>query len=149
MQRAKQQHTPYAHLQRRSSCELRALFFQGEYFWYNVDRGNLPGLSSVKFNGGYAQASWVLTGEVHSYNSAAAASNGIVPLNPFTLTGGGWGAWEIAARVSTIDLNDELATANGVARGTPDGIYGGLELVRQSECPVHVRLSATATSLGR
>lgn len=33
------------------------------FFWYNVDRGNLPGLSSVKFSGGYAQASWVLTGE--------------------------------------------------------------------------------------
>jgi phosphate-selective porin OprO/OprP len=33
------------------------------FFWYNVDRGNLPGLSSVKFCGGYAQASWVLTGE--------------------------------------------------------------------------------------
>jgi phosphate-selective porin OprO/OprP len=29
------------------------LFFQGEYFRYNVDRGNLPGLSSVKFSGGF------------------------------------------------------------------------------------------------
>ena len=33
-------------------------YFQGEYFWYNVDRGDLPGLPSVKFEGGYAQASW-------------------------------------------------------------------------------------------
>src|SRR5258708_28792434 len=93
------------------------LFFQGEYFWYKVDRGNLSALSSVKFDGGYAQASWVLTGESHTYNSALAAYNGIVPLNPFSLTEGGWGAWEIAGRISTIDLNDQLAAANGVAGG--------------------------------
>jgi phosphate-selective porin OprO/OprP len=102
------------------------LFFQGEYFWYNVDRGNLPGLSSVKFNGGYAQAAWVLTGETHTYNSALAAYNGIVPLNPFSLTGGGWGAWEIAGRISTIDLNDQLATANGVAGGRQTVYTAGL-----------------------
>ena len=33
------------------------------------------------------------------------------------MSGGGWGAWEIAGRFSTIDLNDQLATANGVAGG--------------------------------
>src|SRR6266403_743859 len=102
------------------------LFFQGEYFWYNVDRGNLPGLSSVKFNGGYAQVSWVLTGESHTYNSALAAYNGIEPLNPFSLTGGGWGAWEIAGRTSTIDLNDQLATANGVVGGRQTVYTAGL-----------------------
>ena len=102
------------------------LFFQGEYFWYNVDRGNLPGLSSVKFDGGYAQANWVLTGETHLYNSAAAAYNGIVPQNPFSLTGGGWGAWEIAGRISTIDLNDQLANANGVAGGRQTVYTAGL-----------------------
>jgi len=102
------------------------LFFQGEYFWYKVDRGNLSGLSSVKFNGGYAQASWVLTGETHTYNSAAAAYGGIVPLNPFSLTGGGWGAWEIAGRISTIDLNDQLAAANGVAGGRQTVYTAGL-----------------------
>jgi phosphate-selective porin OprO/OprP len=33
------------------------------------------------------------------------------------LTDGGWGAWEIAGRYSTIDLNDQLAMANGVTGG--------------------------------
>jgi phosphate-selective porin OprO and OprP len=102
------------------------VFFQGEYYWYNVDRGALPGLTSVKFDGGYAQASYVLTGETRTYNSASAAYNGIQPVNPFSLSGGGWGAWEIAGRISTIDLNDQLATANGVAGGRQTVYTAGL-----------------------
>ena len=94
------------------------LFFQGEYFWYNVDRNALaPPLPSLKFQGGYAEAAYALTGETRPYNSASASYGGIVPANPFSLTGGGWGAWEIAGRYSTIDLNDQLAMANGVAGG--------------------------------
>jgi phosphate-selective porin OprO/OprP len=94
------------------------LFVQGEYFWFNVDRRNNPiPMSSVKFDGGYLQASYVLTGEGRKYNPGSASYGGIVPANPFSLTGGGWGAWEIGGRVSTVDLNDQLATANGVAGG--------------------------------
>lgn len=94
------------------------LFFQGEYFWYNVDRGNsiIP-LPSVKFDGGYAEVAYALTGETRKYNPGAAAYGGIVPANPLSLTENGWGAWEIAGRVSTMNLNDQLATANGVAGG--------------------------------
>jgi phosphate-selective porin OprO/OprP len=40
-----------------------------------------------------------------------------VPANPFSLTGGGWGAWEIGGRISTVDLNTQLGSANGVAGG--------------------------------
>jgi phosphate-selective porin OprO/OprP len=74
-------------------------------------------LTSVKFDGGYAQASYVLTGESRKYNPESASYGGITPLNPFSPTAGGWGAWEIAGRVSTMNLNDQLATANGVAGG--------------------------------
>src|SRR5882762_3715660 len=93
------------------------LFFQGEYFWFNVDRNAFVPLPSLKFQGGYAEAAYVLTGETRLYNPGSASYGGIVPANPFSLTGGGWGAWEIAGRVSTIDLNDQLAAANGVAGG--------------------------------
>ncbi|RXH26308.1 porin [Bradyrhizobium nanningense] len=107
------------------------LWLQGEYYWFNVDRGAATGLPpfgapSLKFQGGYAQASYVLTGETHTYNPAAAAYNGINPTNPFSLAGGGWGAWEIAGRVSTIDLNDQLATATGVAGGRQTIYTAGL-----------------------
>ena len=40
-----------------------------------------------------------------------------IPVVDAQLPGGGWGAWEIGGRVSTIDLNDQLANANGVAGG--------------------------------
>ena len=98
------------------------LILQGEYFWFNVDRGantGLPpiGAPSLRFQGGYAQAGYVLTGETHAYNPATASYSGIKPANPFSLAGGGWGAWEIAGRVSTIDLNNQLATATGIAGG--------------------------------
>jgi phosphate-selective porin OprO/OprP len=94
------------------------LFFQGEYFWFNVERNALaPPLPGLKFQGGYAEAAYALTGETRPYHSASASYGGIVPANPFSLTGGGWGAWEIAGRYSTIDLNDQLAMANGVAGG--------------------------------
>ena len=98
------------------------LFFQGEYFWFNIDRNAATGLPpfgapSLKFEGGYAEASYVLTGETHKYNPAAAAYFGVAPEHPFSLAGGGWGAWEIAGRFSTIDLNDQLGTATGIAGG--------------------------------
>jgi phosphate-selective porin OprO and OprP len=93
------------------------LFFQGEYFWYNIDRNAFAPLPSLRFQGGYAEAAYVLTGETRLYNPAAAAYGGIVPANPFSLTGGGWGAWEIAGRYSTIDLNDRVGSAIGVAGG--------------------------------
>jgi len=98
------------------------LIVQGEYYWFNIDRNantGLPpiGAPSLKFQGGYAQAGWVLTGETHPYNTASASYLGIKPKNPFSLQGGGWGAWEIAGRVSTMDLNDQLGTVTGIAGG--------------------------------
>jgi phosphate-selective porin OprO and OprP len=99
-----------------------SLIAQGEYYWFNVDRSantGLPpfGAPSLKFDGGYAQLGYVLTGETHAYNPATASYGGIKPANPFSLAGGGWGAWEIAGRVSTMNLNDQLATAAGIAGG--------------------------------
>jgi Phosphate-selective porin O and P len=98
------------HIPPRSHGELQAqvysveaagtygpLFFQGEYYWYNVERGVVPGLTSLNFDGGYAQASYVLTGETHTYNSAVAAYNGIVPANPFSLMSGGWARGRLPA----------------------------------------------------
>src|SRR5258705_11073432 len=45
------------------------LFFQGEYFWFNFDRNAATGLPpfgapSLKFEGGYPEPSFILTGEI-------------------------------------------------------------------------------------
>jgi len=106
-------------------------FAQGEYFWFNVQRDATTGLPpfgapSLNFQGGYGQIGYVLTGETHHYNAAAAAYGGITPLHPFNFAAGGWGAWEIAARYSTIDLNDRVGTALGVAGGRQDVVTVGL-----------------------
>ncbi|MBR0849404.1 OprO/OprP family phosphate-selective porin [Bradyrhizobium diazoefficiens] len=98
------------------------LFVQGEYYWFNIDRNAntaVPpiGTSSLKFRGGYAEAAYVLTGETRKYNAVNAAYGGVKPNHPFSLDGGGWGAWEVAGRVSQMDLNDQLATAAGIAGG--------------------------------
>jgi phosphate-selective porin OprO/OprP len=93
------------------------LFFQGEYFWFDINRRFMANLPSVRFEGGYAEAAFALTGETRAYDPATASYKGLVPKDPFSLTGGGWGAWEIALRYSTINLNDQLAQANGVAGG--------------------------------
>jgi phosphate-selective porin OprO/OprP len=97
------------------------LFFQGEYFWYNVDR-NL-GLPSVHFSGWYAEGSWTITGESRKYNPGAGAYAGIIPDRPFSLAKGDPGAWEIAARYSHVGLND-LFTA-GIPAATTNGVAGG------------------------
>jgi phosphate-selective porin OprO/OprP len=100
------------------------VFFQGEYFWFNVERLETTRLPSNHFEGGYAQASWVITGETRAYNVANAAYFAIVPTNPWSSSKGGWGAWEIAARYSYMNLNDNLGTS--IANG---GIYGGKQQI--------------------
>jgi phosphate-selective porin OprO/OprP len=104
-------------------------YFQGEYYHYNVDRSPVTptGVApSLKFDGGYVQASWTLTGESRAYNAGAAAYGGIVPRDPWSLVSSGWGAWEIAARYSVVDLNDRLGFADGVAGGKQEVFTAGL-----------------------
>ena len=60
-------------LQRRSRGHVSGrCILQGEYFWFNVERqDDLPALAaSLKFQGGYAQAGYILTGETRKYNPA-------------------------------------------------------------------------------
>lgn len=78
------------------------IYLQSEYGRLDVDR--LGALSNVSFDGGYVSASWLLTGESREYKDGAFSRP--KPKNAFSLSGGGWGAWELAGRYSTINLND-------------------------------------------
>jgi len=70
--------------------------------------------SDDSFSGWYVQGSWVLTGEAKTYNAANGAFNPPRPVMPFALDGTGWGAWELAARYSVLDLNDHVNDAANV-----------------------------------
>ncbi len=100
------------------------LFGQAEYFHYNIARAGAPDLN---FDGGYAQASYTITGEHRKYVPTTGAYSGIVPAHPFSLSGGSWGAWELAARYSIVDLNDLFTP--GVATSTTKGVAGGEQQV--------------------
>ena len=71
---------------------------QAEYVQARVDRR--LGLPELNFDGYYVYASWFLTGESRIYKPKKGAFGRINP------TAGG-GAWELAVRLSELDLNDE------------------------------------------
>jgi phosphate-selective porin OprO/OprP len=109
-----------------------SLFFQGEYFWYRINRevpsnaSPSPPSSALSFNGGYAEASWTITGESRAYNPATGAYGRIVPKNPVNPSGTGWGAWELAGRYSVMNLDDQLGNIAGIAGGQQTIYTAGL-----------------------
>ena len=78
---------------------------QAGYFKYGIDLRGQPTLRGQGFNGWYAEGSWVLTGESRGWSTANGAFSNPRPRVNFTSEGGA-GAWEVAARYSTLDLND-------------------------------------------
>lgn len=78
-----------------------AASFQGEYQAAQVSR---DGASTLDFDGWYAQFAWTLTGEARPYLANRGFFDGIRPSNPFGKNG--WGAFELALRLSEIDLTD-------------------------------------------
>ena len=104
-----------------TAAAFRNLYYQGEYYHYDIQR---RGLGDNSFNGGYAQVAWTLTGEQHSYNPQAGAYYRIIPARPFSLKDGGPGAIEVAGRISYIDLANEYDPSIALA-SQPDAINGG------------------------
>ncbi len=106
-------------------------FLQGEYFHYWVDQYNTPSTSTVPtptldFGGGYIQASYSFGGR-RKYLPATGAYSGVIPEHPLAMSldgfGGGWGALELAARYSYLNLNDNVTA--GIPQTTTGGVFGG------------------------
>lgn len=104
-----------------TAATFHSLFWQGEYYHYDISRQGLP---RAEFEGGYGELSWTLTGETHPYNPQAGAYYRISPRRPFSLSQGGWGAWEVAARFSTVDLNSNFVSGTALS-ADPAAIDGG------------------------
>jgi len=106
----------------------RNFMLQGEYIRIGVDRTNggatvrTPGL---KFSGGYAEASWVITGEPRRYVATAGAFGSPKPTREFSLKDGGYGAFELVGRYSHVDLNDRVTRA--LAASATGGVFGGTQ----------------------
>jgi phosphate-selective porin OprO/OprP len=77
------------------------LWLASEYFRTDVKN---TALENPTFDGYYVSANWVLTGEMRPYSK----KNGLFRPIPIarTVYQNGWGAWEIAARYSGLNLTD-------------------------------------------
>jgi len=78
-----------------------------EYVHSEVD-SVVPG--SPSFDSYYVQASYFLTGESRPYRLGEGIWGQVKPKNNFSLKNGGWGAWEVAARYTNLDLTDTPVT---------------------------------------
>ena len=101
---------------------FKNLYAAGEYYKIKVNRQGAS-LFDPSFSGWYGQVAWTITGEHHGWTNANGGFVGVKPAKPFNRAKGTWGALELAARYSVLDLNDR-AGMFGVA--TPaGGIRGG------------------------
>lgn len=80
---------------------------EAEWFKYKIDRRltTPAALPDPKFNGWYVQGVWVLTGEKRPYNAAESRFDAPKQVYNFNPSAGTWGAFEVAARYSVVDLN--------------------------------------------
>lgn len=105
------------------------LYGQAGYYGFEVTRApenftvftasatSNPALITPKndhFTGWYLQGAWTLTGEERTYSTATGAFTPPKPDHPFNLDSGDWGALELAARYSDLDLNDRVLDPGNV-----------------------------------
>src|SRR5258706_133320 len=93
---------------------------QGGWFRYEIDRRTA--VPNPHFTRWDAFLTYLLTGEPHPYGSTTASFRNLRPTNPLG-TPGGWGAWEVTARYSDIDLDYlpfNTAATGGIAGGKQD-----------------------------
>jgi phosphate-selective porin OprO/OprP len=104
-------------------------FAQGEYYHYVIDRYATAAQQTptLNFDGGYGEISYSFGGK-RNYNPSTGAYTGVIPDAPLSLKeGGGWGAVELAARVSVVNLNDH--TVPGLSLTNSGGVEGGDQTV--------------------
>ncbi|MFM2090999.1 MAG: hypothetical protein RLZZ127_1488 [Planctomycetota bacterium] len=95
----------------------QASFYQGpfsllgEYVTSRQELRTDDGDQTIAHDGWFVGAGWVLTGE-------KAGWRGVTPAAPFSIGGPGWGALEAVARVSVLDIDDEVFAADTTAPGT-------------------------------
>lgn len=76
---------------------------QGEYVhsWVRNADGD-----HSRFSGAYGSVGWFLTGDSRPYDRSEGAFARVTPRHNLDFGKGGWGAWEVVARASYVDLDD-------------------------------------------
>jgi len=106
--------------------KLKSVYLQSEYiinrvnYDNNAQGGGVVSTTEKKgsFEGYYLQASWFLTGDQKEYRVKTGDFATVKVKNPFDK--GGIGAWELAARFSSLDKNDNYRGANITLGKTQD-----------------------------
>jgi phosphate-selective porin OprO and OprP len=107
---------------------------QGEYYFVDIDRDGVG--PDLDFSGYYVEGSWFLTDDMRPYSASKGAYGKV---KPKSIVGkGGMGAWQLAVRFSSIDLND-----NDISGGEAENLSLGLNWyatnnVRMTANYVHV-----------
>jgi phosphate-selective porin OprO/OprP len=113
-----------------AGASYRQFYVAGEWYKIDVSRtsvGAAPSPFDPSFGGWYVQGAFTLTGERHQWSNANGGFRGIRPAHPFDPSKSDWGAWEVAARYSVLDLNDQSGIAGKTAPA--GGIRGGLQKI--------------------
>lgn len=124
-----------------AGVRYKNFYASGEYFQWGVDRDRLCTGCNVaapdpEFSGYYVMASYILTGETKRYETQNRSNSRMQfgaprPNSPFS-SGGTWGAWEIAARYSVLDLNDNVNPTGLAVLGAPIANLGEIRGGKQS-----------------
>jgi phosphate-selective porin OprO/OprP len=112
-----------------AAAQFGNFFTQGEYYHYNVDQfATTAGAAapSLDFDGGYLEASYSFGGR-RKYNPGVGAYSGVIPDHPMDSSFQSWGAFELAARYSIVDLNDNVTT--GLSQTATGGVFGGKQQI--------------------
>ena len=118
--------------------------FQGELQRVGIDRDAPPApdggaYPDLSFNGYYLLGSYFLTGESRNYYQRLGSFWRVAPHREFDPWGsGGWGAFEVAARVSRIDLDDAV---DDLVSGVRGGVSNNVSLALNWYFNPYVRLS--------
>jgi phosphate-selective porin OprO/OprP len=108
-----------------AAWQAGSVWAQAEYMAVTVDQIGGP---DVFFDGAYVQAGWLLTGEHRVYDRAWGVLGDVVPFTDFFGIGRhcgicGWGAWELTARWSYVNLFDPAVTPDPLAPGRPGRLH--------------------------
>ena len=111
------------------ALRYKNFLLEGEFVHVGVQRSQFGAAPSpnLGFDGGYAQASWVITGEPRKYDPSEGAFLRPVPAQPFAPRDGHWGAFELGARYSATNLNSN--SSRSVSQNVTGGVFGGYQQI--------------------